>query len=311
MQSRSTHFTTCNLCEAMCGLSVTVEGGRVSDIRGDRDDGFSRGHICPKPLRCAKPTKIPTGIRQPLRRTPSGFVPVGWDEALAEIADRLDSIRRRDGRNAVAVYAGNPTVHNLHALLGYAGFLRALGTKIALTQTPRMQTAASDQPAFVRRADGDSSSRCRPHRFYVDAGCQSGSFRRHDVARRCQTPHPRHPRARRQAGPYRPRRSETSGNGRANTTSSVRGDAALLLPCCTSCLPNSAYTFADVRKRAHGIEQIERLVRDFPPLLSKPPSVSRRTPLPGWRGTLPPRATPSPTVESAPVSKSLARSQTG
>ena len=108
MTSPHTHFTTCNLCEAMCGLSVTVDGGKITDIRGGHDDTFSAGHICPKALGLREIYEDPDRLRQPQRRTKNGFVPISWDEAL---------------------YAGNPTVHNLQALLGYAGFLRAVGTK--------------------------------------------------------------------------------------------------------------------------------------------------------------------------------------
>src|SRR5215212_2365915 len=43
-----TRFRTCSLCEAMCGLAIEVEDGRVVSIRGDEDDVLSRGHICPK-----------------------------------------------------------------------------------------------------------------------------------------------------------------------------------------------------------------------------------------------------------------------
>jgi anaerobic selenocysteine-containing dehydrogenase len=129
MTSPHTHFTTCNLCEAMCGLSITVDGGKVTDIRGDHDDTFSAGHICPKALGLREIYEDPDRLRQPQRRTKNGFVPISWDEALAEVASKLSAIRAQYGRNAIGIYAGNPTVHNLQALLGYAGFLRAVGTK--------------------------------------------------------------------------------------------------------------------------------------------------------------------------------------
>ena len=129
MSSPSTHFTTCNLCEAMCGLAVTVEGGRVTSIAGDKQDSFSAGHICPKAFALREVYEDPDRLRQPMRRTANGFVPIGWDEALDEVASKLSAIRRRDGKHSIGIYAGNPTVHNLQALLGYAGFLRALGSR--------------------------------------------------------------------------------------------------------------------------------------------------------------------------------------
>jgi len=42
------HFRACNLCEAMCGLRIEVEGDRIRSIRGDADDPFSKGFLCPK-----------------------------------------------------------------------------------------------------------------------------------------------------------------------------------------------------------------------------------------------------------------------
>ena len=88
MTSPRTHFTTCNLCEAMCGLSITVDGGKVTDIRGDHDDTFSAGHICPKALGLREIYEDPDRLRQPQRRTKNGFVPISWDEALAEVASK-------------------------------------------------------------------------------------------------------------------------------------------------------------------------------------------------------------------------------
>lgn len=267
MQSRSTHFTTCNLCEAMCGLSVTVEGGRVSDIRGDRDDGFSRGHICPKAAALRETYEDPDRIRQPLRRTPSGFVPVGWDEALAEIADRLDSIRRRDGRNAVAVYAGNPTVHNLHALLGYAGFLRALGTKNRFDANsqdanPRLLTSLLlyGEQTVIPVPDVDRTD------FMLMLGANpaasGGSLMSlGDVKHRIRG-------IRERGGKLvliDPRRSETSEWASEHHFIRPGGDAALLLAMLHVLFAEQRVHLADVRKRAHGIEQIDRLVRDFPP----------------------------------------------
>ena len=42
------HQHSCTLCEATCGITVTTDGDRVVDIRGDAHDPVSRGYICPK-----------------------------------------------------------------------------------------------------------------------------------------------------------------------------------------------------------------------------------------------------------------------
>ena len=123
------HFRTCNLCEAMCGLTITVDGGRVTDVRGDDEDVLSRGHICPKGFALRDLQEDPDRLREPVRRTSSGWQRVSWDEALAEAAERLSAIRRAHGADAVGLYAGNPIVHNHGAAIGLQGFLRALRTK--------------------------------------------------------------------------------------------------------------------------------------------------------------------------------------
>src|SRR5262245_59622118 len=123
------HFRTCNLCEAMCGMIVSVEDGRITDIRGDRDDVFSRGHICPKGPAMRELQEDPDRLRQPVRRTAGGFEPISWEQAFDEVASRFADIQRRHGRNAVGYYAGNPIVHNHGALLMGQMFMSALHTK--------------------------------------------------------------------------------------------------------------------------------------------------------------------------------------
>lgn len=120
---------TCNLCEAMCGLLVTVGGGRVTDVRGDPDDVLSRGHICPKAPALRDLQEDPDRLQKPMRRTERGFEPVGWDEAFAEATERLAAIQRRDGHDAVGIYIGNPTVHNHGAALMSQLLTLALGSK--------------------------------------------------------------------------------------------------------------------------------------------------------------------------------------
>ena len=131
----ATRYRTCTLCEAMCGLALEVEDGRVVAVRGDADDPFSRGHICPKGVALADVHADPDRLRQPLRRTPGGWQPVPWDEALDEAAERLRAVQRAHGRNAVAVYQGNPSVHNYGTLLYAPGFVRALGTRNRFSAT--------------------------------------------------------------------------------------------------------------------------------------------------------------------------------
>jgi anaerobic selenocysteine-containing dehydrogenase len=121
---------TCHLCEACCGLEFHVEGDKILSVRPDAGDPFSRGYACPKGIAIADLEDDPDRLRQPVRRAPGGdFEPVSWDEALAEACARLRKVRARHGRDAVAVYIGNPIVHDHAAVLVRAGLLAALGTR--------------------------------------------------------------------------------------------------------------------------------------------------------------------------------------
>ena len=128
-----TAFRTCPLCEAGCGLEVTVardDDGveRVTRIRGDRDDVFSHGFICPKGSTLRQLHDDPDRLRQPVVKRDGVFVEVGWDEAFAEVERLLGGVIEAHGREALGAYVGNPNAHNLGALLFLKPVLRALGT---------------------------------------------------------------------------------------------------------------------------------------------------------------------------------------
>ncbi|TNE84713.1 MAG: molybdopterin oxidoreductase family protein [Deltaproteobacteria bacterium] len=124
----TTHIATCTLCEATCGILVDVEDGRVTRIQGDPDDPFSKGHICPKAAALADLQHDADRVTHPLRRTDTGWERVSWDEALDDIAARIHALQEAHGRDAMAVYQGNPCVHNLGVMLFNPGFVKALRT---------------------------------------------------------------------------------------------------------------------------------------------------------------------------------------
>ena len=130
-----THFRTCHLCEAMCGIAIDLEGDRIVAIRGDKDDPFSGGHICPKAVALQDVHEDGDRVRRPLRRTASGWEEIAWDEALDEAARRLVAVQRAHGRNAVALYQGNPVVHNHGAILFGQLFQRSLGSRSRYSAT--------------------------------------------------------------------------------------------------------------------------------------------------------------------------------
>jgi anaerobic selenocysteine-containing dehydrogenase len=120
---------TCPLCEATCGLELTVQGERVLRVRGDRDDVFSAGYLCPKGVALGELHDDPDRLRQPLLKTATGFRKASWDEAFAAVEAGLAPILARGDRNAVALYAGNPVSHNLGANLYLRPLIRALATQ--------------------------------------------------------------------------------------------------------------------------------------------------------------------------------------
>ena len=129
------HYHTCNLCEAMCGIEVEHNGDDIHAIRGDKADPFSRGHICPKAVALQDLHNDPDRLRHPVKRTADGWVPISWDEAMDETAQRLHDIQRAHGNNAVSLYLGNPTAHNHGALFMLLPFTWALNTRQRFSAT--------------------------------------------------------------------------------------------------------------------------------------------------------------------------------
>ena len=123
------HYHACPLCEATCGLELRTRGREVTGVRGDADDVFSRGFICPKGYAVKELDADPDRLRTPMVKRDGRHVPVSWDEAFAEIEARLLPIVRDHGRDAVAAYLGNPGAHNLALMLYNPVLLRALGTR--------------------------------------------------------------------------------------------------------------------------------------------------------------------------------------
>ena len=129
--SATTTVRTCPLCEATCGLEITVgDAGEVTRVRGDADDVFSHGFLCPKGVSLRELHHDPDRVRTPLRRGADGtLTPCTWDEAFALIADGLGGVLERGGRDAVAAYLGNPVAHNLSGMLYGRVLLKALGSR--------------------------------------------------------------------------------------------------------------------------------------------------------------------------------------
>ncbi|WP_156746752.1 molybdopterin-dependent oxidoreductase [Mycobacterium sp. E2733] len=128
------HLRTCPLCEAMCGLEIQVDGGRVTGIRGNRDDVWSRGHICPKGVSLAAIHDDPDRIRQPMIKVDGQWQEVSWDTAFRRCTELLTPVIEKYGIGAVTAYTGNPLAHSF-SLARYAGVLMGM-SGMPITYSP-------------------------------------------------------------------------------------------------------------------------------------------------------------------------------
>jgi anaerobic selenocysteine-containing dehydrogenase len=138
--TKSLHYRACHLCEAICGLAIETElqpdgSTQIRSIKGDPQDSFSRGHICPKAVALQDIQNDPDRIRQPMRRIGEQWQAIAWDEAFELVAERLSAIRAEHGQNAVAVYQGNPSVHNYGLMTHSNYFLGLLKTRNRFSAT--------------------------------------------------------------------------------------------------------------------------------------------------------------------------------
>jgi anaerobic selenocysteine-containing dehydrogenase len=115
-----THYRTCPLCEAMCGLEIQTKGDQVTRVRGDRDDVWSKGYLCPKGSTLGHLHHDPDRLREPMVRDGDAWREVSWDEAFARCEELLRPIVEEHGVAAVTAYIGNPAVHN-YSLSRYTG----------------------------------------------------------------------------------------------------------------------------------------------------------------------------------------------
>lgn len=128
-EENRTHYRACHLCEAICGVVIETEGDRVLSVRGDKDDPFSQGYICPKATALQDLHEDPDRIKRPMKRDGDTWREISWREAYDVVADRLVGVQQASGVNSVAFYGGNPSVHN-YGTMTHGGVLRkSVGTK--------------------------------------------------------------------------------------------------------------------------------------------------------------------------------------
>ncbi len=309
-----TAYRTCPLCEATCGLEITLDGDTVTAVRGDRDDVFSHGFLCPKGVALKDLHEDPDRVRTPLVRRDGELVPASWDEAFAVIAERLGPILEAGGRDAAALYIGNPSAHNLSALLYVRVLAKALGTRNMLHgQHGRPAPQGDRLGAAVRPPADDRGARPRSHGPPADPRRQPAALQRQPAhgARHARPP-ARDPGARRQDRGDRPAAHAHGARRPTSTTSSARAPTR----CCCSrwwqcssrrgwCSPAGSPSSAPGSKRSRRSRPTSR-PSAWPTRAASPPRRSG-----AWRASSPPRRARPSTGASGRRRRSSARSRPG
>ena len=263
----ATLYRTCPLCEATCGIAIEVEDGEVRGIRGDADDPFSRGYLCPKAYGLKALHEDPDRLRRPRVRTDGVLREASWDEALSTAIARIADVRARHGKDSVAIYLGNPSAHSLDALLYLPALIRALGTR------QRYSASSADQlPAMVMAAtmfgggltipipDLDRTSRLMI--LGGNPAVSNGSLMTApDVRGRLEA-------IRRRGGRVvviDPRRSETAARASEHQFIRPGGDAFLLLAICQVLFAEERVTLGRAADHVRGLDEVRAIAARFPP----------------------------------------------
>lgn len=135
MATEQTHFRTCTLCEAMCGIEIKHDGEKVLSIKGDKNDPFSKGYICPKATALQDLHEDPDRLRQPVERTANGWQEISWSDALDKVATGIQTLQKQHGQNALGIYLGNPNVHNMGSMLTTKHLLNSLKSRSRFSAT--------------------------------------------------------------------------------------------------------------------------------------------------------------------------------
>jgi len=262
-----THYFACNLCEAICGLEIKLEGGRIKSIRGDKQDPISKGHICPKAVALQDIYYDPDRLRVPVRKTADGWQKISWKQAFDEVATQLKHIQRKHGKDAVAVYLGNPTVHNLDAMLFGPAFFRTLKTRnrysaTSVDQLPEQLVSLLmfGHDLLIPLPDLDRTD------FLIVFGANpvvsNGSLMTAPgVARRLKA-------IRARGGKIvvvDPRRTETAAIADQHIFIQPGSDVLMLLGMLNVLFRQRLHTLGNVAAFTNGLQQIEALVQDYTP----------------------------------------------
>lgn len=127
--SERTVHTFCRYCLASCGIEVTVADNRVRKISADKQNPHSWHDFCAKGRTAAQLVEHPRRILTPMRRVGDRYVEATWDEAMADIAARMNAAIDADGPDAVGAYYGNPAGFSGSNVIFMNAWMDAVGTR--------------------------------------------------------------------------------------------------------------------------------------------------------------------------------------
>jgi len=261
------HYRTCNLCEAMCGLVIKTEGQEILSIAGDAQDPFSRGHVCPKAVALKDIYEDPNRLRTPVRRTPTGWEPISWEEAMNTIETRLKNIQQQYGKNAVGLYQGNPSIHNLGTMMNSPAFAKSLGSKniFSATSTDQLPHHFASwlmfgHPMLLPVPDIDHTQYLLI--FGANPYASNGSMMTApDVAKRLQAIQERGGKV----VVIDPRKTETAKKASEHHTVQPGADVLVLLAMLHTLFAEQKIDLGRLGEFVDGVDDIAQLVQDFSP----------------------------------------------
>ncbi|MFF5304448.1 molybdopterin oxidoreductase family protein [Streptomyces sp. NPDC013161] len=257
----------CPLCEATCGLTLTIEGTRVTGARGDRDDVFSRGFICPKGASFGAVDSDPDRLRGPLVRRDGELREATWEEAFDAVAAGLRPVVERYGPHAVGVVLGNPNVHTMAGALYPQVLLGALGTRSVFTASTVDQMPKHVSCGLLY---GDANAIPVPDLDHTDHLLLIGANPLESNGSLCTAPDfPGKLKALKARGGtltvIDPRRTRTAKLADRHIAVRPGGDALLLAAMTYVLFDEHLVELGELAPHVEGVDELRAAVRDFTP----------------------------------------------
>ncbi|MEU2157912.1 molybdopterin-dependent oxidoreductase [Streptomyces sp. NPDC019396] len=263
-----TALRICPLCEATCGLTLTIEGGRVTGARGDQDDVFSQGFLCPKGASFGELDADPDRLRTPLVRAASGELrEATWEEAFDTVAARIRPLIEEHGPNAVGIVLGNPNVHTMAGGLYPPVLLSSLRTRNLFTASTLDQMPKHVSSGLLF---GSATAIPVPDLDRTDHLLMLGANPLESNGSLCTAPDfPGKLKALRRRGGsltvVDPRRTRTARLADRHVSIRPGADALLLAALAHVLFEEGLTNLGDLAGRVEGVDEVRAAVRDFAP----------------------------------------------